>query len=267
MVFSVRDDAESGLQSSDGTGDLLVPEDGPPVEVVNPQGAAKILLVCEHASNRIPRALGSLGLGPAALESHIAWDPGAAAVARGLAERLDAALVLQRFSRLVQDCNRAVDAEDAMPARSEAFDVPGNRDLSAAARRARSAAVYDPFHAQIGALLDRGRAAALVTVHSFVPSYLGRPRKVELGILHDSDARLADSLLAQTADCEFDLRRNEPYGPEQGVTHTLARHAIPRGLLNVMIEIRSDLIADRNSQSAMAERLAGWLARALDETG
>ena len=267
MVFSVRDDAVPGQGSFDSAGDLLVPEDGSPVEVVNPQWASKILLVCEHASNRIPRALGRLGLDPAALESHIAWDPGAAPVARGLAERLDATLVLQRFSRLVQDCNRAADAEDAMPSRSEAFEVPGNRDLTAAARQARTAALYDPFHERIGALLDRGRATALVTVHSFVPSYLGRPREVELGILHDSDARLADSLLTHAADSKFDLRRNEPYGPEQGVTHTLARHAIPRGLLNVMIEIRSDLIADPNSQAAMAERLAGWLTRALDETG
>ena len=268
MVFSVRDAAEPGLSSFDEAQGLLSPEDGPPVEVVNPQGPAKILLVCEHASKRLPLALGTLGLDAEALESHIAWDPGAAAVAEGLAARLDATLVLQRFSRLAQDCNRPPEAEDAMPARSEAYEIPGNRDLTAAARQARSAAIYAPFHDKITALLDARQAQApvLVTIHSFVPRYLGRQRSVELGILHDSDTRLADALLAGALK-GLDIRRNQPYGPEDGVTHSLQRHALPRGLLNVMIEIRSDLIPDDDSQAVMAERLAAWLTQALGEIG
>jgi len=271
MVFSVRDHAEPGLASSDEAKGLLSPADGSPVEVVNPQGASEILIICEHAANRVPHALGSLGLNAETLESHIAWDPGAAEVARGLAQRLDAAAVLQRFSRLVHDCNRPSGSEDAMPALSEAFDVPGNRSLTEAARRARSRAVYEPFHAAISGHLDQGQEAGrrpvLVTVHSFVPRYHGQPRKVELGILHDSDPRLADALLNLAATSELDARRNEPYGPEDGVTHTLKLHGISRGLPNVMIEIRSDLIADHRSQDDMAARLAGWLPEALDGLG
>ena len=271
MVFSVRDDAEPGPQSFDEAKGLLSAADGPPVEIVNPQADSGILLVCEHAANRVPRALGSLGLEAETLESHIAWDPGAAEVARGLAQRLDATAVLQRFSRLVHDCNRPAGSEDAMPARSEAFDIPGNRNLTEAARRARSKAVYEPFHATVSARLDRrqdaSRRPVLVTVHSFVPRYHGKPRKVELGILHDSDPRLAEAMLDLAAASELDARRNEPYGPEDGVTHTLKVHGISRGLLNVMIEIRSDLIADRQSQDEMGARLAGWLTEALDELG
>ncbi|MDJ0946915.1 MAG: N-formylglutamate amidohydrolase [Kiloniellales bacterium] len=271
MVLSVRDGAEPGLASFDEANGLLSPEDGPPVEVVNPKGAAEVVVACEHAANRIPRALGSLGLEAEALESHIAWDPGAAEVARALARRLDAAAILQRFSRLVHDCNRPAGSAEAVPARSETFEIPGNRGLDAAARKARGAAVYAPFHDALGGLLDRRlkaeRRPVLATIHSFVPRYHGRPRKVELGILHDSDPRLAEALLDLAAAGELDVRRNEPYGPADGVTHTLKAQAVPRGLLNVMIEIRSDLVADPRSQSAMAERLAGWLTEALDGLG
>ena len=271
MVLSVRDDAEPGLAGSDEVGDLLSPEDGPPVEVVNPQGASEVVVVCEHAANRIPRALGSLGLEAEALESHIAWDPGAAEVAREVARRLDATAVLQRFSRLVHDCNRPSASAEAMPARSEAFEVPGNRGLTATARQARSEAVYRPFHETLGGLLDRrleaGRRPVLATIHSFVPRYHGRPRRVELGILHDSDPRLAEAMLALAAGGALDVRRNEPYGPDDGVTHTLKAQALPHGLLNVMIEIRSDLVAERPGQAALAERLAGWLTEALKGLG
>ncbi len=271
MVFSVRNDAEPEPSSFDEAKGLLSPADGPPIEVVNPKGASEALVVCEHAANRVPRALDSLGLTAEALESHIAWDPGAASVARELARRLDATAILQRFSRLVHDCNRPSGSEAAMPARSEAYNVPGNRGLTAAARKARSDAIYAPFHEALGSLLDRrqeaGRRPVLVTVHSFVPRYHGRPRRVELGILHDSDPRLAEAMLALAAAGELDARRNEPYGPKDGVTHTLKLHALPRGLLNVMIEIRSDLIANRRSQSAMAERLAQLLTEALDRVG
>ena len=271
MVFSVRDGAEPGLASFDEAKGLLGPADGPPIEIVNPHGSSRVLITCEHAANRLPLALGSLGLAAEALESHIAWDPGAAPVARGLAQRLDATAILQRFSRLAHDCNRPAGSEAAMPTRSEAFDIPGNRDLTAAARKARSEALYLPFHAAVGGLLDQrrrgGRHPVLVTVHSFVPRYHGRPREVELGILHDSDPRLADALLALAAKGALDVRRNEPYGPEDGVTHTLRVQAVPRGLLNVMIEIRSDLVAEPQGQEAMAARLAGWLGEALDGLG
>jgi predicted N-formylglutamate amidohydrolase len=76
---------------------LLDPDEPPPFEVVNPEGKANALLVCDHASNRLPRRLAGLGLTREHLDQHIAWDPGAAAVARGLAARLDATLILFRL--------------------------------------------------------------------------------------------------------------------------------------------------------------------------
>src|SRR4051794_19604602 len=94
---------------------LLVPEDGEPVSIVKPSAGSPVLLVCEHASRRLPLSLGNLGLDEDALQAHIAWDPGALGVARLMAETLDATLLYQNFSRLAYDCNRPPEAGDAVP--------------------------------------------------------------------------------------------------------------------------------------------------------
>lgn len=217
------------------------------------QGAGMIL-ACEHASAYIPDEFAGLGLAPEARFSHIAWDPGALDVALRLSALCAAPLVAGSVSRLVYDCNRPPGAPGAIPERSEIFEVPGNNGLSAEARAARAAAIHAPFHAALSAMLGAAPEAALVTVHSFTPVWHGQRRDFTLGILHDADARLADALLAATA--ERDPRRNAPYGPEDGVTHTLRLHAQETGRLNVMLEIRNDVIADTPS----AHRFADWLA-------
>lgn len=247
---------------------ILSAEEGDPVALENIAAHGRAIVVCEHASRLMPRALGTLGLAEEALSSHIAWDPGALAVARLLAENLDATLVHQRFSRLVYDCNRPPESPDAMPERSEVFDIPGNCGLDQAARDARTAALYAPFRAVLSGLvrarIAAGRTPVLVTVHSFTPVYFGKPRDVEIGILHDTDSRLADAMLAAAArDGRYDARRNEPYGPKDGVTHTLKEHGLANGLANVMIEIRNDLVRDEAGERAVAGYLAGLLAEGL----
>ena len=228
----------------------------------NMEGAAGVLLVCEHASRYIPSGLNDLGLSPAHLDSHAVWDPGAMAVATHMANLLDARLVAGAVSRLVYDCNRAPGAVDAMPARSERVDVPGNAALSTVERARRLAEYYTPFHDAVAGALVTMTTPTLVTVHSFAPVWHGRTREVEIGILHDDDRRLADAMLA-TAPSGHDIRRNEPYGPADGVTHTLREHALPFGHPNVMIEVRNDLIAQAEQQQTMAEILADWLTRSI----
>ena len=237
--------------------------------VRRPGGAGDVVLVCEHASKTMPRALGTLGLDPAALESHIAWDIGAAAVAERLSDLLDAPLISQRFSRLAYDCNRPPESADAYPERSEIYDVPGNRGLDQTERSRRAEALYFPFHRAVDTLIDerlaQGRNVALVTIHSFTPVYFGRPRDGYLGILHDDDRRLADAMLDAAAAARPEkVRRNYPYGPEDGVTHTLKRHGIARQILNVMLEIRNDLISEEAGQDAWVNQIAGLLGAALD---
>lgn len=231
--------------------------------MVNPEGRAGICLVCEHASSAIPESLSDLGLAAADRYSHAVWDIGAEALARRLSGMLDAPLVLGRLSRLVHDCNRPPEAIDSIPARTERIEVPGNRGLSDDARSARATLVYDPFHRLVSDTLDAFVAApAMATVHSFTPAWFGQPRTTEIGLLHDSDDRLARAMLA-AADPELEIALNQPYSASDGVTHTLKRHAIARGLNNVMIEVRNDLLDDDAAVERMARTLSDMLTSAL----
>ncbi len=237
-------------------------------EVINPQGTSDIVLVCEHASAFIPPEFHDLGLSRQARFSHIAWDPGALAVAEAMSASLDAPLVVQHVSRLVYDCNRPPDAPGAVPEVSEIYPVPGNAGLTPAERHDRAERFYVPFRDTLAAFIatriDAGRPPVVVTIHSFTPVYQGKPRSVEIGILHDADSLLADALLARRADhAGHVVRRNDPYGPADGVTHTIIVHGVSRGLLNVMIEVRNDLIADAASQQRCAGLLAAWVTAAL----
>jgi predicted N-formylglutamate amidohydrolase len=247
---------------------ILTGEEGDPVALENAVAQGRVILVCEHASRLLPASLGTLGLSAEALASHIAWDPGALAVSRLMAEQLDATLLFQRFSRLVYDCNRPPESPAAMPEKSEVFDVPGNVGLDQAARDARTHALYIPFRDTLRDLVEAriaaGRPPVIVTMHSFTPVYFGQPRDVEIGILHDADTRLADAMLAAAGtDVPYTIRRNEPYGPEDGVTHTLREHGLSKGLPNVMIEVRNDLIQDQAGQRVVAGYLTGLLSAAL----
>lgn len=245
---------------------LLSPEDGAAVATHNPAGKSPVLLVCEHASRRIPASLDGLGLSIETAKSHVAWDPGALAVASMLSETLDATLIAARFSRLVYDCNRPPEAAGATPAKSEIFEIAGNADIPPAQRAARIAEIYEPFcDAVSGTITKRiaqGTPPVIVTIHSFTPVYYGENRTVELGVLHDTDATLAEAMLA--LPCQMNMQRNQPYGPEDGVTHTLKLHALPDGLLNVMIEVRNDLLTSEADQKTVADGLAAMLTQALD---
>jgi len=244
-------------------GALLKGEEGPAV-LVNEQGRSPYVLICEHASNRLPKSLGNLGLAAADLQRHIAWDIGAESVARLLSRLMDAPLVLQRYSRLAYDCNRPPESPDAMPAVSEVTEIPGNRNLSFAERLARIQEIYRPFHQAVSEVLDTRAAqdqkSVIVSIHSFTPVYKGKTRKVELGILHDRDASFSSTLIKRFS--KVDARLNEPYGPKDGVLHTMNLHAAPRGLKHAMIEIRNDLISSERGQQTWAQWLSVPLIQA-----
>lgn len=234
------------------------------VVVLNPEGRSSVVVVCEHASCYIPPAFNDLGLTGDALQSHAAWDPGAMSVAKGLSQHLNATLIASGVSRLVYDCNRPPDAQDAMPSKSEVFDVPGNANLTSAQREDRTAQFYDPFRACLAEAIAAKSAPIVVTIHSFTPVYDGQRRTVEVGVLHDTDERLANTMLEIAPSyLAFNVQRNAPYGPEHGVTHTLKEHAIAAGHLNVMLEVRNDLLQSQAQQDTMAEMIAHWLTAAI----
>jgi predicted N-formylglutamate amidohydrolase len=244
----------------------------PVVTTENGDGTGPFLFVCEHASNHFPPAFGTLGLDAETCKAHIAWDPGALGLARGMARALDAPLVSAGISRLVYDLNRPPHAPGAMAAKSEVFEVPGNAGLSPEDRQARTELIYLPFHAalhaEIARLMAKGCPPIIVTVHSFTPVYYGKNREVELGVIHDADPTFAEAVLAEAqALTSLNCRLNEPYSAADGVTHTLRLQATPYGLHHVMLEIRNDLLADDLAIATMADGLAPVLTAALARIG
>jgi len=238
-----------------------------PVEIINPDGKGRVVILCEHASNRIPAEYNGLGLAAKDRDSHAAWDPGARALSLALSAALDAPVVASTVSRLVYDCNRPPGAPSAMPEKSELVGVPGNAGLSQDAREDRTAAVYEPFCAAVAEVLDvRGPDTVVVTVHSFTPVYFGRQRAVELGLLHDDDRRLVDAMMIRADQIAPRIvERNEPYGPQDGVTHSLRLHALSRGLANVMIEVRNDLMRTDEDIAGRAQEILALLQPALSD--
>jgi predicted N-formylglutamate amidohydrolase len=225
------------------------------------------VILCDHASNRIPEAYQSFGFAEEALQTHIAWDPGALAVARLLSAKLDAPLFWPDASRLIVDCNRAADAPSLIVTESEGRPVPANRGLDEEERSRRLANIHAPYHAAIDTCLARrvadGRATALIAIHSYTPVYFGKARPWQIGILFDDNRRLADLLIRELrTDPALNVGINQPYSPADGVYYTLSRHAGPRGLPAVMIEIRNDEIGDDAGQRRWADRLANILVAA-----
>ncbi|MFA3915826.1 N-formylglutamate amidohydrolase [Ruegeria hyattellae] len=240
---------------------LLSALEAPAARVLNAQGTGAAVLVCEHASRFIPAVLDRLRLDGEVTQSHAAWDIGAMELAVELMGALDAPLVHSRVSRLVYDCNRPPEVDSAVPARSERFDIPGNQGLSAAHHGQRVRDVYMPFRDLLAEVLTaRAEPPLVITIHSFTPVYNGVYRNTELGILHDTDDRAAQALLNASADCGLRVALNEPYSARDGVTHTLREHAVSRGLHNVMLEVRNDLVDTPQGVNRIAGLLSPMLA-------
>lgn len=241
-----------------------------PVRIINRRGLSPVVLVCDHASNRMPTEFATLGLGPSALHSHIAWGPGALAVVETMSARLDAALVVSTVSRLVVDSNRPLDAVDLIPEKSDETIVPGNLGLDEAARHRRIAFAHAPFHQAIEGLcaerVRAGNAPVFVAIHSFTPAYDGKPRPWHVDIIHDEDRRLADPLAAALAARPgLVVGVNDPYSPSDRVYYTLHRHASSKGFMAVMIEIRNDLLATPETSAKWGEILSSVLGETLRE--
>ncbi len=244
---------------------LLSGADPDPVETINAHSDHPVLLVCEHAEQGVPAGLGNLGLSAAALNAHIGWDIGARAVTLRIARTLGAPAVLQRYSRLVIDCNRPTDAADAMPAVSDGITVPGNAGLDAAARQARVDAIFGPFHAATAALLDHPQRRATFAIHSFTPRMGGRVRPWDIGFLYRRDTATSEGLRAAVADLRPDLTlgMNEPYQIDDASDWFVPQHGEARGLAHSLIEIRNDHIADAAGQAVFADLLSAAITTAM----
>jgi predicted N-formylglutamate amidohydrolase len=244
----------------------LLAEDAPHPAIVRAGSPdCPFVLVADHAGNAIPPGLGDLGLGEADRSRHIAWDIGIAGVADALAERLDAPLVRQRYSRLAIDCNRDPARADAIPEVSDGTIIPGNAGLDESARWARIATVHVHYHAAISAMLaGQRRSPILVALHSFTPVMNGYARPWHTGVLHDrGDTRFSQAVLAGLRTrLDVPVGDNEPYAMD-GIDFTVPHHCYTAGRPYAEIEIRQDLIADTAGQARWADLLADVLTHSL----
>ncbi len=248
-----------------------IADDEPPAyELVNREGRSRAVLVCDHASPVIPRRLGTLGLSPRDRERHVAWDIGAASVARQLSRILDAPLALPGYSRLVVDCNRPLHEPEAFATQSEDVSITGNQSITDREKVERADAFYWPYHDALHRLIEARTAGdavpVMVSVHSFTPVYHGEQRPWHIGVHYRWDSRGGEhALRALRADATLHVGDNEPYPLALDEDYTVPVHAERRGMPYVLFEIRQDLIASEVGADAWAERLGTLLAVLLTE--
>ena len=240
---------------------LLAADEAAPYEVLKVQTARPVILACDHASNRVPRVLETLGLADTHLQQHIAWDIGAGAVTRLLSRRLNANAVLGNYSRLVVDLNRNLEDPTAFPVISDGILVPGNLGLSVENRAERARALFKPYHEILRRVTQEwtgaGQFPVFVSVHSFTPKLHGVRRPWHVGVLWDKDPRLAIPFMdALRRAGNIVIGDNEPYSGRHPADFTIDHHAEPLGLAHIGIEIRQDLINDVSGQ----QRWGGILA-------
>jgi len=252
-----------------GVKGLLAQAEMAPVGIEQGRGDSPFLLICDHAGKLVPQRLADLGLADAQLSRHIGWDIGVLGVSRCLAGKLGAALIHQRYSRLVIDCNRPPQASTSVPSWSDGTPIPANERLSDSDRALRVAEIFTPYHEAIASMLDRriaaGRETILVSMHSFTPQLESSPgpRPWHVGVLFNRDRRFALALIeALKRDGDFEVGVNEPYAVDDASDYAIPVHGEQRGLPHALLEVRNDLIRTADQQAALALRLERALLRA-----
>ena len=225
---------------------LLSSDEPTPFVILNPDSVVPLLLVCDHASNRFPQSLGSMGLDYLDRVSHMTLDIGAGATTQALADKLGVTAVLCQYSRLIVDCNRELNDSSAFLENSDGIDIPGNQNLQNSEKDRRVSEIYWPYHnaieAQICRLRGQGINPVIISIHSFTPSMNGEDREWEMGVLWDKDQITSEFFLNKLMDAGFLVGNNEPYSGKAPEDFTIDYHAEPIGLAHVGIEIRQDLI-------------------------
>jgi predicted N-formylglutamate amidohydrolase len=228
-----------------------------PFEILGEPKSGGILIIADHASNHVPASIG-LGINPALLQQHIAWDIGVADVARLLVTEFKFAAVLGGVSRLVSDLNRYADEEAVIPRDSDGIIIPGNT-LSNIDRLERLERYYYPYHYALTSILGSARPALILFLHSFTPQLESRPEELrpwEVGVLYNQDdrgARLAIPFLLEAGLITGDQL---PYSGKL-LNATMNRHAEANGIAYLGIEMRQDLVADKAGQERFAAILSG----------
>lgn len=227
--------------------------------------ASGLLLVADHASDHVPDDI-DLGIDATLLGKHIAIDIGIDRLSDAVAERLGCPAIIACISRLVVDLHREADNARVIPVESDGHVIPGNAALDEARHAERIARFWNPYHAQISALVDRYRPQILFTLHSFTPALETLPdhqRPWQCGILYNEDDRAPRIAIPKLEALGLTVGDNDPYSGKQ-LNATMNQHAESRGLPYLAIEVRNDLIADDEGVQRWADILAPVIAETRD---
>lgn len=235
-----------------------------PFTLIQPRSIAPVVLTCEHASHRLPRAAAGTPL-QAVLASHWGWDLGAWQLTRELARRLSASAIGGRWSRLWIDLNRAVDDPTLIRDEAGGGGLPWNRAIRPDEVERRVLACHAPYHQAIDRLilrrLVRGVRPLLLAVHSFTPELDGRSRPFDIGILYAEHAGPAHQLGRALRDNGLSVRYNQPYSGREGMMYAAQRHGAHHRLVCLELEVNQG----RFSRRGFTDRLARAVERGIGE--
>jgi predicted N-formylglutamate amidohydrolase len=236
--------------------------------ILRPAGKGRFVILCDHASNRIPEELGNLGLPAGELNRHIAWDIGAAGVSEELSNIFDAPAILCRTSRLVIDCNRQLDAPDLIPEVSDGTVIHGNRNLSEEARRMRIEKWFQPYHEAVESVIGNADDRIALSIHSMTECMAGEVRPWEIALSSYDDRRLVEPLLEiLRRPGDVAVGDNQPYDLDPAMDYSIPSHAMRRNLPYLQVEFRQDEVAEKAGQIRWARRFADALVQILPLKG
>lgn len=248
---------------------LLAEDEPPPYSVVNPGGKAPCLLICEHASNAIPKKLDNLGLTEEQLRHHAILDIGVDHVTRCLSEILDAPAIIANYSRAVIDINRRLDHPTVFLTENDGLTVTANLNLGDAEKQIRIDEIYEPFHQKIRDMIEGFRQQdmipAIVSIHSYSPLFYKQVRPWHMGILWTQDPRMPVPVIEYFREKGYTVGDNEPYDARVLRGTTINQHADDNRLPNVLVEIRNDQIDSAQGGTQWAEMLGDCLKNILQD--
>jgi predicted N-formylglutamate amidohydrolase len=236
-------------------------------EIIGLPTANGILIVADHASNQVPAGI-DLGLPPADLDKHIAWDIGVAEVAQIMVGDTQFSGILASCSRLVVDLNREAGEAAVIPLSSDGIEITGNR-LDNAARQQRLDRYFHPYHSELARLIAEYQPALLLSLHSFTPSLESRPdeqRPWEIGVLYNEDDRAARIAIPMLQQAGFIVGDQLPYSGKK-LNATMNRHGEGTGTAYLGIEMRQDLSGNIEGQARFAAILTEICHKVIETLG
>ena len=158
--------------------------------------------------------------------------------------------------------------DDLIPEVSDGTIIPGNADLTEAAKLDRVNRYFQPYHAAIEQVIEsRRQGTVFLSIHSMTDRLKGVFRPWPISLSSYQDRSLVEPLLKSMH--EFSIGDNEPYDLDPKVDYSTPFHAIRRGLPHLQVEFRQDEIGTEKGQKLWAGRFGDAIAksRALAKPG